>query len=398
MHPPRSAFCHVGLLNTHPVQYYAPWYKALAQEIHLEVFYCHRQTAGGQAQAGFGVEFEWDVPLLEGYRYHFLDNHSRSPNVSTFAGCDTPEIREIIAQSRFDAFIVHGWYVKSFWQAMLACWQTGVPLLVRGDSQLNTARSLPRRWMKYLLYRSFIPRFDGYLVVGERSRQYYLHYGADPERMFFVPHSVDNEFFSNRTTQLRAMRDQLRLTFNLPADALVFLFAGKLIPKKRPQDFIRGIALASRNTTNLYGLVVGDGPLRSELEEVVKQQSLPVRFAGFLNQTEMPNAYAASDVLVLPSDGGETWGLVVNEAMASGLPAIVSDQVGCGPDLVAPGKTGYVFACGNVSELADIFTSLLQNRSAIARLSDNAHNRIRQYSIDWAVQGTVEALGAVMRQ
>src|SRR2546423_266580 len=198
----RDELHRVGLLNTHPIQYYAPWYRALARKVDLEVYYCHRQTAAGQSQAGFAVEFEWDVPLLEGYRHHFLDNQSPSPDASTFAGCDTPEIKDIISQSRFDAFIVHGWYVKSFWQAMLACWQNGTPLLVRGDSQLFTPRSLPRRWLKYFLYRSFIPHFVGYLVVGEMARQYYLTYGADPERMFFVPHSVDNDFFARQARQL----------------------------------------------------------------------------------------------------------------------------------------------------------------------------------------------------
>ena len=98
--------------------------------------------------------------------------------------------------------------------------------------------------------------------------------------------------------------------------------------------------------------MVGDGPLRASMEQIVAGAGSPIRFAGFLNQTEMPRAYAASDALVLPSDGGETWGLVVNEAMASGLPAVVSDQVGCGPDLVLPAKTGETFPCGAVSELA----------------------------------------------
>src|SRR5205085_4665905 len=100
------------------------------------------------------------------------------------------------------------------------------------------------------------------------------------------------------------------------------------------------------------GAMAGDGPLRPAVEAAVAERSAPIRLCGFLNQSRIPEAYAAADVLVLPSDGGETWGLVVNEAMAAGRPALVSDQVGCAPDLVLDGQTGYVFPCGNVEPLA----------------------------------------------
>src|SRR5206468_2285855 len=93
----------------------------------------------------------------------------------------------------------------------------------------------------------------------------------------------------------------------------------------------------------VVGLMVGDGPLRDQCESLVEDTDVPIRFTGFLNQSEIVQAYLAADALVLPSDGEETWGLVVNEAMSCGRPCIVSDCVGCGPDLVAPGTTGFVF-------------------------------------------------------
>ncbi|HVO32660.1 MAG TPA: glycosyltransferase family 1 protein, partial [Elusimicrobiota bacterium] len=130
----------VGILSTHPIQYYAPWYRALAErpEIDLTVFYAHRQTADEQARAGFGVAFDWDVPLLEGYRSEFLPNNSLQPDVSRFWGCDTPLIAKRIEQEHFDAFVVHGWNTLSFWQAIRACWSAETPVFVRGDSQLPT--------------------------------------------------------------------------------------------------------------------------------------------------------------------------------------------------------------------------------------------------------------------
>src|SRR5205807_937386 len=136
--------------------------------------------------------------------------------------------------------------------------------------------------------------------------------------------------------------------------ATVLLFAGKFVEKKRPLDFINATAMANKNGTRIMGLMVGDGPLRQACEDDVKRTDVPIRFAGFLNQSRMPMAYAAADALVLPSDGGETWGVVVNEAMASGKPCFVSDAVCCAPDMIVPGKTGEVFPVGDVAALSSL--------------------------------------------
>jgi glycosyltransferase involved in cell wall biosynthesis len=250
--------------------------------------------------------------------------------------------------------------------------------------------------VKSPLYRAFIPRFDGYLVVGQRAREYYAHYGADPSRMFFTPHAVDNDFFQVHADSLRAERQRLRADWGIPSAAILFLFVGKLTVGKRPSDFIRSVGEAARRRPGTWGLVVGDGRLRSALESQVAAAGWPVRFAGFLNQTEMPKAYAASDALVLPS--AETWGLVVNEAMASGLPAIVSDQVGCGPDLVLGGKTGEVFACGSVGELASTLARLAGTPSTLVDLGVRAQRLVRRYSPAEAVKGTVAAVESIVAE
>src|SRR5262249_54707414 len=157
-------------------------------------------------------------------------------NVSDYWGCDTPEIADVIAGERYDAFLVHGWYNRSYWQAIRACWRTGTPLMVRGDSQLPTPRGPLRRFLKRLLYRRFIPRFDAYLVVGQRSREYYRAYGADLERMYFVPHFVDNSYFARAAADLLPRRAELRPRWGLDSDAVVYLFVGKFVTKKRPLD------------------------------------------------------------------------------------------------------------------------------------------------------------------
>lgn len=385
----------LGVLATHPIQYHAPLFRELARHLDLHVYFAHRQTKAGQAAAGFGVEFEWDVDLLGGYDHTFLKNRSATPDTSTFGGCDTPEIRDLIRREAFDAFLVTGWNTRSFWQAITACWQSGTPLLVRGDSQLVTPRSRAKQLAKSVLYRAFIPRFDGYLIVGDRARRYLLHYGADPGRMYFVPHFVDNEFFRNGADAAeggRSLRDSLGYT----AKTTVMLFAGKFISKKRPLDVVDAAALLRARGIDVRVLLVGSGELEGALRARVGETGVPTHFAGFKNQTELPAYYAAADLLALPSDGGETWGLVVNEAMACGTPAVVSDAAGCSADLIDEGRTGAAFTFGSPSALADAVERFLPELGT-ERVAQALSAKMDRYSLARAVDGTLEAVRSVSR-
>jgi glycosyltransferase involved in cell wall biosynthesis len=365
-------------------------------ELDLHVYYCHKATPREQAEAGFGVEFDWDLPLLDGYPYTFLTNVAASRDYLGFGRFNTPEIKAIIQRHEYDAVLVNGWHYRSAWQAIWACWKSKVKLMVRGDSHLYTPRGIAKQAFKSLAYHRFIPRFDACLAVGQWSREYFMHYGAAPQRVFFVPHAVDARKFQIETERLKPRRPELRKKTNLNRDATVFMFSGKFIPKKRPIDFVYAIKKAVQRNPRIEGLMVGDGPLRGECEALVREQNLPVRFTGFLNQSQITEAYVASDALALPSDGGETWGLVVNEAMACGLPCIVSDRVGCGPDLVIPEKTGSIFRLGDVDALANSMLELAESPERIISMGVEAKNRLRNYSVDTAVKGIIESLAATL--
>lgn len=142
----------------------------------------------------------------------------------------------------------------------------------------------------------------------------------------------------------------------------------------------------------MHLLVVGDGELRQLAMAQANRSRLPVTFAGFLNQSHMARAYTAADCLVLPSDHGETWGLVVNEAMACGLPAIVSDRVGCGQDLVVEGVTGFTFPFANVARLADLMTDCALDPVRLGELGSRAREHVRAYSIENAARATLDAV------
>ena len=360
----------------------------------IHVYYCHQATPREQAGAGFGVEFDWDVPLLAGYPYTFLKNVADSPGHGRFSGFDTPEIKAIIRRREYDAVLVNGWHYKSAWQAIWACWKSKVKVMVRGDSHLHTPRGITKRAVKSFAYRRFIPRFDACLAAGQWSREYFLHYGARPERIFLVPHAIDNKRFQIDAEALEPRRSEVRKEKNLDDNAIVFMFSGKFIPKKRPMDFVWAIERAVRRNPRIEGLMVGDGPLRARCEEHVRERSVPIRFTGFLNQSQITKAYVASDALVLPSDGGETWGVVVNEAMACARPCIVSDRVGCGPDLVIPQGTGSIFPLGDVDALANSMLELAGSPHCLISMGLEAQSRLKNYSIETAVDGIIQSLAA----
>lgn len=388
----------LAVVASHPIQYQAPFFRALAREVDLEVFFCHRQDAAGQAAAGFGVEFEWDVPLLDGYRHTWLVNRSPDANVSSFSGCDTPEIADRIRDGRFDACLVSGWYLKSYLQAIRACRRLSIPVLSRGDSQLATGRSPVWRAAKYLPYRMLMRAINAHLYVGQANREYLRHYGVTDDRLFFAPHFVDNSFFATgacvarRQGKPQAIRDAL----GLPGESTVFAFAGKLLERKRPEDFLRALGLARARGADVAGLMIGSGPLDQRLRALAATMPVPIGFTGFRNQSELPAYLSAADAIVLPSDGGETWGLVVNEAMACGLPAIVSTAVGCGPDLIAESETGYRFPVGDVPALSNAIELLRSDLTTdTARIAAAVHEKIDQYSCAAAVRGTLSALERV---
>ena len=374
----------LAIVASHPVQYYAPLFRVLAARIEPTVFYAHQSTPEQQAAAGFAHPFDWDIDLLGGYAHVFLRNVAKTPASDRFGGCDTPEIGARLAG--FDAVLVMGWHLKCFWQAIVAAKRRGLPVLVRGDSQLATPRSPARRALKALLYPGLMRVFDAALYVGQRNRAYYRRYGMSEARLFHSPHCIDAQRFqAGATGEARA---RVRQILGVAPDEKLVVFVGKLVATKRPFDLIDAIA-KSPVEGRPAAMFVGSGPAEAELRARAQTLQTPAHFLGFCNQSRMPAVLAAADLLVFPSQG-ETWGLVANEALACGLPILLSDAVGCAPDLAADARVGRVFPTGDVDALAKAMSAMLAepaDAAAIARLSE-------RHSLQAAAEGIVRAVAA----
>ncbi len=384
------------VVESHPIQYKAPLFRLLAADPRFDLTVLYAMIPDQLQQGeGFGVSFVWDIPLLSGYKYEVLENRSANPSVLHFRGCDTPGIAAVLEELKPDAVLVNGWVVKSCIQALQASRKLGIPCLVRCEANLLR----PRAWWKHVIHRLLLSRFQAYLYIGSANADFYRFHRRPSDRLFFAPYAVDNAWFQREAESRVNRRGALRSSYGIGTDAVTFLFCGKLEEKKRPADIfyaLGSLPVAVRDRAHV--LVVGDGPLRQSLESLASECGLRTTFAGFHNQSRLPDAYAASDVLVLPSDSGETWGLVVNEAMASGRPAVVSRAAGCSADLVVEGKTGYSYECGDTTALSDVMNRYLECPALATEQGVAARNQISRYDFDRICDGLAAALDRTVRR
>jgi len=250
--------------------------------------------------------------------------------------------------------IVHGWHYFTHLCILLAGKLRGHTVCVRCDMPQNQ-ELLKKGWkqfvkrlgLKYILF----PRVNYFLYIGSQNRLLYKSYGLPDTRLLSCPYAVDNDRFMAQWQHLIRDKACIKQKLGIPAEDKIIVYCGKYIPKKRPLDILRAFLLL--NNPNCWLIMVGEGGLRAKMEDVIQEHNIKnVMLTGFVNQSRIAEYYAASDVFVMCSEAGETWGLSVNEAMNFNLPVIVSDLTGCSEDLVQDGINGYIFKTGNIFDLA----------------------------------------------
>jgi glycosyltransferase involved in cell wall biosynthesis len=374
---------------THPIQYQAPLLRQLAAEpdLELKVFFYSDFSLRAYRDPGFGQSVQWDIPLTAGYDCHFLRCWGADQPTGTFRQAIALDIYEQLKEGQFDAVWVHGWSQICSLQAILAANRLNIPVLMRGESNGMDKGSKWKNLLKSQFFKWLFPRIDKFLYIGTLNRNFYLNQGISSDRLFSVPYAVDNDFFFNLSEQAKPNRHNLRRFLHLDPDRPIILYAAKLVDWKRPQDLLSAYKLlVSRNLP--YLIFVGDGEMRSQLEELATGFD-PIRFLGFQNQSQMPAMYDLCDLFVLPSSF-EPWGLAINEVMNAGKAVVVSDVVGCVPDLVLDRENGKVFEMGNLESLRDALGWAIAN-------SETAGAKSREIIQTWSykedIQGIKSSLG-----
>ena len=385
----------LAIVVQYPIHNHLPLHRALAAEpdIDLRVLFMQRAWSRTGYDPAVGSVVDWGVPLREGYDGEVFPNASpwRDGDGGFWKYVNPALIRHVLT-GPYDAVYVHGHNHFTHLAAIVAARLGGKRLIIRTISYNLGRRPLPARVLRAVLYRALYRLADGLLHIGKLNRRFFEDFGARPEQLAYAPHIVDNLRFHAERERLAPRRGALRADFGIPPGRKVILFCAKFIPKKQPLAMIDAFRDAALDGWTL--LMVGDGPLRGACEDRAAERGVgdEVAFAGFLDQSQIGRAYAVANMMVLPSECQETWGLVVNEAMNFGCPVIVSDRVGCAPDLVAAGA-GLVYPHDRPDALVAALRRMAGDDALRASCGERARQIIANWSVERYVAGVRRALG-----
>lgn len=378
----------LAIVSSHPIQYNAPMFALLAQSSKVEpkVFYTWSQSRENLFDKDFGRQISWDIPLLEGYAYEFVENVSSNPGTGSFWGIDCPELISSIKVWKPDALLVYGWNYKAHLSVMRH-FKGKIPVYFRGDSTLIDEMPGWRTMLRRTFLRWVYSHCDGAFYVGQNNKEYFLKHGLSEKELFFAPHAIDNQRFGDPGGLHAAKAQGYRASLGICDQDLVLLFVGKFEPKKNPLLLLKAFGSIAR--PNVHLVFVGNGVLEDDLRREAANLA-KVHFMPFQNQSSMPAVYRIGDALVLPSQGpGETWGLVINEAMACSRAVVASNKCGAAVDLIAEGENGFIFQSGNLDELTVKLGLLLADTELIRQMGQKSLERIQSWSFQ-AIVNSIE--------
>jgi glycosyltransferase involved in cell wall biosynthesis len=390
-----TRFRRIAVLNSHPIQYFAPLYAYLnaARDFEVTALYLSDFSIRGGKDADFGREVKWDVDLLTGYRSLFVGDRARSRIPQGFWSLVAPQLWSELRSGRYDVLWLHGHNYAANLIALAAAKTAGLCILMRGETHLG----MPCDGLKSVLRRPLMGTLyglcDRLLAIGTANATFYRAMGVPQDKIFVVPYSVDNDRFIKGANLTDGQKNEVRSRYGIPAGQASILYSAKFSRRKRPIDLLEAVRRIKRTTTSRFTVVMaGSGELEPELRAFCMEHSLEdVVFPGFINQSELPGLYAASDLFVLASEH-EPWGLAVNEAMCASLPVVVSREAGCVPDLVEDGVNGYTPAAGDVDALAAALLRLIQDEALRRRQGQASFGRISRWGYRECAEGIRSAL------
>ncbi|MCW8896629.1 MAG: glycosyltransferase family 4 protein [Flavobacteriales bacterium] len=382
----------VAYFLSHPIQYQTPLLQKLntLENIDLQVIYFTDHTIGGLDRQ-FGINVTWDIPLLNGYNYIFLKNYAKKPAVSgKFWGLINWGIFNYLIKYKPDVIIMHGWGYFSNILLLTLATILRIKVIMRAESPLKQEKNKGK--LNTLLKKTIIKLCYRFVYIGKENKAFYKSLGVKEHQLFYAPYCVDNKRFIETAKTFNRVTDDIRIKYQIPTKNRIALFCGKFITKKRPLDILEAYVLNPQQ--NLSFVFVGTGVLETKMKQLVKKYNLEnVHFAGFVNQTELYKYYISADFFILPSGYGETWGLVVNEAMVHSLPVLISDEVGCTANLVHEGVNGFTYPYGNLKELNNKLTFFSEaSNEKLKEMGENSFEIIQQYSYDETLIGFKKAI------
>lgn len=376
----------LAVVNLVPAPYREPIYRRLAQTsgIHLRVFYLQsRDSLRGWSSLPCSYEAVklrsltpeslYSVPLL---------------------GLINPGLIRQLRHFSPNCLLVHGYSYLPQMSAMRWAIRRRTPYLLWADSNSHRlAAGGLGSTIRNLCIRYFTRYAAGAVTIGSLNEEFWRCYGLQCERQFRSPLAVDNEYFAREAAIWRGQKTAVRKSLGLPEGRLL-LFVGRFAAAKNLETLLRALSACQKDGDHTLSLaLVGDGPEKSRWNQMIRQLELRRVFPfGFQPQTELPRFYGTADALVLPSRY-EPWGLVVNEAMASGLPVLLSKSTGCLPDLLEEGSNGFSFDENSVASVTACLKRFSRaSDQEVIGMGARSAQLISSWSFDNALAGIYRAL------
>ena len=299
-------------------------------------------------------------------------------------------VSQALGRAGPDVILCGGYSYVASWSTLFWAKSHDVPLILWSESNVQDSRR--GHSVVELLKSLFLKRCDRFVVPGRSARQYLVSHGIQDGVVYTAPNAVDNILFANAAQLACNNAPVMRQRLQLPGR--YFLFVGRLVPEKGAFELLSAYAKLDERLRTLVGLVlVGDGPAKPALEaQAAKIASGRVIFAGFAQREQLPAYYALAEMLILPTYT-DTWGLVVNEGMACGLPVVLSRAAGCADDLVEENWNGVLIPPKDEPALAAAMERLATQNDIRVKMSANSRERIAHYSPERWANGVVQAVG-----
>lgn len=298
-----------------------------------------------------------------------------------------PGIFKALYDYKPDVVITSGYEAPAYWLAFLYCKIFKKRYILWNGSTLLS--STQTKGLISGIKRALIRSTDSCIAYGTKAEEYLMFFGAKKDKISIALNTVDMEFFRKHSSEYRGKEAFVKERSELPK--LLLLYVGQLIERKGVLQVLKALEIFSDPGVGLF--IVGDGPQKAMLEEYCREKGLNnVYFEGFKSEEELPKYYALSDVLILPSFR-EVWGLVINEAMASGLYVLASKYAGANFDLIKKGWNGDVFDPHSVEDICNIVKATKENIESIRmRRNEISASGCQKFSISKAGDTFLKAL------
>jgi len=367
--------------------YRIPFFEKLnrSRDIKPTVFYCEKAHPyrGGDIKLGKSSRFS---EILPGSRVK-IPFFKREMKYN-------PCIWRKLSEGDFDCVALGGYYHITMLFAILWALIHSVPYTIISESHLLNPRSRCKSLLKKLLIPFIIKHAAFLLPLGKFQAEYLIRYGAKVKDIYYFPNIPDVDFFIEESNRYRNKKNALKKELGIKTQYIV-LYVGRLVKEKGLFTLLKAFKEIKSSYEDVTLLIVGEGKLRDALEAFANKKKIDdVRFEGFIGNKELPRYYAIADIFVLPSLD-EPWGVVVAEAMASALPLVLSDKVGCQGDLLKVGENGFCFESDKFRQLVSCIERFFENPAGIEEMGNSSRGIIKGFDYSYCEKNLRNALGRV---